>query len=78
LWKVYLAFWNNFFGRLANGYSAAGSARRSVIPKGAFGSGELAAQGARRPLVKKAVSIDQALAEIRSQGRAREASAVAS
>jgi sulfate permease, SulP family len=39
---------------------------------------ELAAQGARRPLVKKAVSIDQALAEIRSQGRAREASAVAS
>ena len=31
---------------------------------------ELAAQGVRRPLVKKAVSIDQALAEIRAKGGA--------
>jgi sulfate permease, SulP family len=35
---------------------------------------ELAAQGARRPLVNKAVSIDQALAEIRSKGSMAEAS----
>ncbi|MGB7974624.1 MAG: SulP family inorganic anion transporter [Roseiarcus sp.] len=34
---------------------------------------ELAAQGVRRPLVKKAVSIDQALAAIRRQGQAPEA-----
>ena len=34
---------------------------------------ELAAQGARRPLVKKAASIDQALAEIRGQRSAEEA-----
>jgi SulP family sulfate permease len=39
---------------------------------------ELAAQGARRPLVNKAVSIDQALGEIRSKGAAAEASAIAS
>jgi SulP family sulfate permease len=31
---------------------------------------ELAAQGVRPPLVSKAVSIDQALAEIRGKGRA--------
>ena len=35
---------------------------------------ELAAQGARRPLVNKAVSIDQALADIRGKGLAQEAS----
>jgi sulfate permease, SulP family len=34
---------------------------------------ELAAQGARRPLVNKAPSIDQALAEIRGRGRVAEA-----
>ena len=34
---------------------------------------ELAAQGVRPPLVKKAVSIDQALAKIRGKGRAQEA-----
>jgi hypothetical protein len=39
---------------------------------------ELAAQGARRPLVRKAVSIDQALAEIRSKRPAQEAPAVVS
>jgi hypothetical protein len=39
---------------------------------------ELAAQGARRPLVKKAVSIAQALAEIRSKRPAREAPALVS
>jgi hypothetical protein len=39
---------------------------------------ELAAQGARRPLVNKAVSIDQALAEIRGKGPPQEASAIAS
>jgi sulfate permease, SulP family len=39
---------------------------------------ELAAQGARRPLVNKAVSIDQALAEIRGKRRAREAPAIVS
>jgi sulfate permease, SulP family len=38
---------------------------------------ELAAQGARRPLVNKAPSIDQALAEIRGRGPAQEASGVA-
>jgi sulfate permease, SulP family len=38
----------------------------------------LAAQGARRPLVKKAVSIEQALAEIRSKRPAREAPALVS
>jgi SulP family sulfate permease len=36
---------------------------------------ELAAQGARRPLVNKAPSIDQALAEIRSKGAVAEAAA---
>ena len=36
---------------------------------------ELAAQGARRPLVKKAPSIDQALAEIRGKRAAQEAQA---
>jgi sulfate permease, SulP family len=36
---------------------------------------ELAAQGARRPLVKKAVSIDQALAEIRGKRPAQESPA---
>jgi SulP family sulfate permease len=40
--------------------------------------GELAAQGARRPLVNKAVSIDQALAEIRDKRPALEAPAVVS
>jgi sulfate permease, SulP family len=35
---------------------------------------ELAAQGARRPLVNKAVSVDQALADIRGKGLAQEAS----
>jgi SulP family sulfate permease len=40
--------------------------------------GELAAQGARRPLVNKAVSIDQALAEIRGKRPALEAPAVVS
>ena len=39
---------------------------------------ELAAQGVRPPLVKKAASIDQALAEIRDKGRAQEAPAVVS
>ena len=39
---------------------------------------ELAAQGARRPLVNKAPSIDQALAEIRGKGQAQEAPAIAS
>jgi SulP family sulfate permease len=39
---------------------------------------ELAAQGARRPLVKKAVSIDQALAEIRGKRLAQEVSAFGS
>jgi SulP family sulfate permease len=38
---------------------------------------ELAAQGARRPLVNKAPSIDQALAEIRGKGPAREAPVIA-
>ena len=38
---------------------------------------ELAAQGARRPLVNKAPSIDQALAEIRGKGPAQEARAIA-
>jgi sulfate permease, SulP family len=38
---------------------------------------ELAAQGARRPLVNKAASIDQALAEIRGNGQAREAPVIA-
>ncbi|HSV01156.1 MAG TPA: SulP family inorganic anion transporter, partial [Roseiarcus sp.] len=39
---------------------------------------ELAAQGARRPLVSKAPSIDQALAEIRGKDPARPAAALAS
>jgi SulP family sulfate permease len=39
---------------------------------------ELAAQGARRPLVNKAVSIDQALAEIRREGQAQGPPAIAS
>ena len=39
---------------------------------------ELAAQGVRPPLVRKAVSIDQALAEIRDKGRAQEAPDVVS
>jgi SulP family sulfate permease len=39
---------------------------------------ELAAQGARRPLVNKAPSIDAALAEIRGKGPAQETSAIAS
>jgi hypothetical protein len=39
---------------------------------------ELAAQGIRPPLVNKAVSIDQALAEIRRKGPAQDASALAS
>jgi hypothetical protein len=39
---------------------------------------ELAAQGARRPLVNKAVSIEQALAEIRGKGPVQAASAIAS
>ena len=39
---------------------------------------ELAAQGARRPLVNKAPSIDQALAEIRGKDPARPAAALAS
>ena len=39
---------------------------------------ELAAQGARRPLVNKAPSIDQALAEIRGKGHAGPAAALAS
>ena len=39
---------------------------------------ELAAQGARRPLVKKAASIDQALAEIRGKGPAQDAPAAVS
>src|SRR6202046_2710185 len=38
---------------------------------------ELAAQGARRPLVNKAPSIDQALAEIRGKGPAQEMSVIA-
>ena len=38
---------------------------------------ELAAQGARRPLVNKAPSIDQALAEIRGKGPAQEAPVIA-
>jgi sulfate permease, SulP family len=38
---------------------------------------ELAAQGIRPPLVNKAVSIDQALAEIRGKGPAQEAPAIA-
>jgi SulP family sulfate permease len=38
---------------------------------------ELAAQGARRPLVNKAPSIDQALAEIRGKGQTQEARAIA-
>lgn len=39
---------------------------------------ELAAHGVRPPLVRKAVSIDQALAEIRGQRPAQDASAIAS
>jgi hypothetical protein len=39
---------------------------------------ELAAQGARRPLVNKAPSIEQALAEIRGKGPAQETPAIAS
>ena len=39
---------------------------------------ELAAQGARRPLVRKAPSIDQALAEIRGKGSAQDTRAIAS
>jgi SulP family sulfate permease len=39
---------------------------------------ELAAQGARRPLVNKAPSIDRALAEIRDKGQARGATTIAS
>ena len=39
---------------------------------------ELAAQGVRPPLVRKAVSIDQALAQIRDKRRAQETPAVVS
>jgi hypothetical protein len=38
---------------------------------------EVAAQGIRPPLVNNAVSIDQALAEIRGKGPAQEAPAIA-
>jgi sulfate permease, SulP family len=55
------------------------AARRRRLPHRSFGWGrELAAQGVRPPLVNNAVSIDQALAEIRSIRPAPGAPAVAS